>query len=90
MKACPRGMSLFIKIKNHSMKTNLFTIFAFAMIIAIPTQAQTAREDIREIPRRAGSNYLAYLDQLRNDDAKADKAWNEAAESDLELYNEDN
>ena len=33
--------------------------------------------------------YLAYLDQLRNDDAKADKAWNEA-ESDLELYNETN
>ena len=65
MKACPHGMSLFIKIKNHSMKTNLFTIFAVAMMIAIPTQAQTAREDIREIPRRAGSNYLAYLDPVK-------------------------
>lgn len=33
-------------------------------------------------------NYLNYLDQLRNDDAKADKAWSEG--SDLELYNGEN
>ena len=30
--------------------------------------------------------YFAYLDQQRSDDAKADKAWNEANE-DLEIYN---
>lgn len=33
--------------------------------------------------------YLTYLDELRNDDAKADKAWNEGV-SDLELYNGEN
>ncbi|MBQ8707255.1 MAG: amidophosphoribosyltransferase [Succinivibrionaceae bacterium] len=33
--------------------------------------------------------YLTYLDRQRNDDAKADKAWNEGL-TDLELYNEDN
>lgn len=33
--------------------------------------------------------YLTYLDQLRNDDAKADKAWKDG-QTDLELYNEGN
>lgn len=32
-------------------------------------------------------NYLNYLDKVRNDDAKADKAWNDSTEN-LEIYNE--
>ena len=32
-------------------------------------------------------NYLDYLDKVRNDDAKADKAWNDSTEN-LEIYNE--
>ena len=32
-------------------------------------------------------NYLNFLDQVRNDDAKADKAWNDSTEN-LEIYNE--
>ena len=47
------------------MKTNLFTIAAVALMIATTAQAQTAREEIRELPRRAGSNYLAYLDPVK-------------------------
>lgn len=31
--------------------------------------------------------YLSFLDSVRNDDAKADKAWNDSAEN-LEIYNE--
>ena len=65
MKACLCGMSLFFENENHSMKTNLFTIAAVALMIATTTQAQTAREEIRELPRRAGSNYLAYLDPVK-------------------------
>ena len=32
-------------------------------------------------------NYLNFLEQVRNDDAKADKAWNDSTEN-LEIYNE--
>ena len=52
-------------ITNIPMKTNLFTIAAVALMIATATHAQTAREEIRELPRRAGSNYLAYLDPVK-------------------------
>ncbi|MGN1393354.1 MAG: amidophosphoribosyltransferase [Succinivibrionaceae bacterium] len=33
------------------------------------------------------NNYLEFLDKVRNDDAKADKAWNDSTEN-LEIYNE--
>ena len=50
---------------NIPMKTNLFTIVAVALMMATATQAQTVREEILELPRRAGSNYLAYLDPVK-------------------------
>ena len=34
-------------------------------------------------------DYLAFLNNLRNDDAKADREWGEAT-ADLELYNGEN
>ena len=53
------------------------------------TMPRLTKHGMRLNPILNFKKYLAYLDQLRNDDAKADKAWNEA-ESDLELYNESN
>lgn len=50
------------------------------------TEFETSVFSGRYITPGVDEEYFAYLDQQRSDDAKADKAWNEANE-DLEIYN---